>query len=225
MIVFSYNSMHPTSAYNNNTNYPSVDQTASYIPPSQTPYYNNMDEVMAKRKKRSPGLDGSSLDDSTTALSTTATSSEEATAAAAGKSLGLLEQYKNVNRDKIVISDEVELKARVTDLERKQIEAIQEAYKQAIKLVKAQGIPKTSEDLNTTINLTELGVRRLIFFFKLISDFRNLDHDLMVKLLKRNMMNLIQIHVCLSLSHLRHYFIPEFVMKDKKSINKCVAVM
>jgi len=42
--------------------------------------------------------------------------------------------------------------------------------------------------------LTELGVRRLIFFFKLISDFRNLDHDLMVKLLKRNMMNLIQIH-------------------------------
>lgn len=188
----------------------SVDQTA-YMPPSQTPYYNNMDEVMAKRKKRSPGLDGSSLDDSTTALSTTATSSEEATtsAVAAGKSLGLLEQYKNVNRDKIVISDEVELKARVTDLERKQIEAIQVAYKQAIQLVKAQGIPKTSEDLNTTINLTELGVRRLIFFFKLISDFRNLDHDLMVKLLKRNMMNLIQIHVRIFIIQ------PNFVMKNK----------
>lgn len=110
-------------------------------------------------------------------------------------SMGILEQYKLSNTDKIIVGRDVELKLRVTELEKNQISAILEAYKQAIKLVKAQGIPKSSEDINTTINLTELGVRRLIFFFKLISDFRNLDHDLMVKLLKKNMMNLIQIHV------------------------------
>jgi hypothetical protein len=82
----------------------------------------------------------------------------------------------------------------MTDLQRIQVTAISEAYKRAIQLVKAQGSPKNFEDINTTINLTELGVRRIIFFFKLISDFRNLDHDLMVKLLKQNMMSMLQIH-------------------------------
>nr|ASL70609.1 nuclear receptor [Brachionus koreanus] len=74
------------------------------------------------------------------------------------------------------------------------IEAIRDAYKQAIQLVKAYGQPKDSDNINDTINLTELGVRRIIFYFKLISDFRNLNHDLMVKLLKQNMMTIIQIH-------------------------------
>jgi len=83
---------------------------------------------------------------------------------------------------------------KMGDLQLKQIEAIQQAYKQAIQLVKAQGLPKNSQDINTTINLTELAVRRVIFYFKLISDFRELKHDLMVVLLKFNMMGLLQIH-------------------------------
>jgi len=82
----------------------------------------------------------------------------------------------------------------MTDIQRKQVEAIQQAYKQAIQLVKAQGLPKNSQDINTTINITELAVRRIIFYFKLISDFRELKHDLMVVLLKFNMMSLLQIH-------------------------------
>lgn len=83
---------------------------------------------------------------------------------------------------------------KLTGSEMNQIEAIRLAYKQAIQLVKAQGTPRNSEDINTTINLTELGVRRIIFFFKLISDFRSLEHDLMVKLLKQSMMSILQIH-------------------------------
>ena len=82
----------------------------------------------------------------------------------------------------------------MTELEVNQIKSIKEAYRQAIRLVKAHGTPNHPEDINTTINVTELAVRRIIFFFKLISDFRNLDHDLMVKLLKHNMMSLLQIH-------------------------------
>jgi hypothetical protein len=83
---------------------------------------------------------------------------------------------------------------KMSDLQRKQVEAVTQAYKQAIQLVKAQGLPKNSQDINTTINLTELAVRRIIFYFKLISDFRDLKHDLMVVLLKFNMMSLLQIH-------------------------------
>lgn len=90
----------------------------------------------------------------------------------------LLEQDKNTN----------------TKLESSTVEAIRRAYRQAIQLVKAHGQPNNSDNINDTINLTELGVRRIIFYFKLISDFRNLDHDLMVKLLKQNMMNIIQLH-------------------------------
>lgn len=107
---------------------------------------------------------------------------------------GILDAFRKETKEKIVLQN-LELKTKMTELERTQISAILEAYKQAIRLVKAQGIPKSSEDINATINLTELGVRRLIFYFKLINDFRNLDHDLMVKLLKKNMMNLIQIQV------------------------------
>ncbi len=87
---------------------------------------------------------------------------------------------------------------KLSDTERQHVSIIAEAYKQAIHLVKAQGLPNNSEDINTTINLTELGVRRIIFFFKLISDFRNLPHDTMVKLLKQNMMNLLQVHGVIS---------------------------
>ena len=82
----------------------------------------------------------------------------------------------------------------MSDLQRQQVDAIKEAYHQAIQLVKAQGLPKNSGDINTTINITELGVRRIIFYFKLISDFRELPHDIMVKLLKQSMMSLLQIH-------------------------------
>lgn len=165
--------------------------SARSVPPpgsvGSTGDYNNNnpnDDSMSKRKKRTAG-DGAMLE--------TPSNVEET-----GR-YGLLEQYKMSNTEKIMVGRDVELKTRCSELERDQISAILEAYKQAIKLVKAQGIPKSSEDINTTINLTELGVRRLIFFFKLISDFRNLDHDLMVKLLKKNMMNLIQIHVILFL--------------------------
>ena len=72
--------------------------------------------------------------------------------------------------------------------------AIKEAYSHAIQLVRSQGLPGNSKDINTTINITELGVRRIIFFFKLISDFHDLPHDLMQKILKQNMMSLLQIH-------------------------------
>jgi hypothetical protein len=85
-------------------------------------------------------------------------------------------------------------KYTMTDLEHQQVNAIKEAYSHAIQLVRSQGLPCNSKDINTTINITELGVRRIIFFFKLISDFRDLPHDLMLKILKQNMMSLLQIH-------------------------------
>ena len=72
--------------------------------------------------------------------------------------------------------------------------AIREAYAHAIQLVRSQGLPTHTRDINATINVTELGVRRIIFFFKLVSDFRDLPHELMLKLLKQNMMSLLQIH-------------------------------
>jgi len=83
---------------------------------------------------------------------------------------------------------------KLTEPQRKTIEFISKAYKDAIQLVKAQGLPKLSEDINTTINLTELAVRRIINYFKLIPDFAELKHDLMINLLKSNMMSMLQIH-------------------------------
>lgn len=85
-------------------------------------------------------------------------------------------------------------KYSISEIERLQVSAIKEAYAHAIQLVRSQGLPSNSKDINTTINITELGVRRIIFFFKLISDFRDLPHDLMLKILKQNMMSLLQIH-------------------------------
>jgi hypothetical protein len=79
-------------------------------------------------------------------------------------------------------------------LSRHQITAINSAYTNAIQLVRSQNLPSNTKDINTTINVTELGVRRIIYFFKLISDFRDLSQDLMLKLLKQNMMSLLQIH-------------------------------
>lgn len=90
--------------------------------------------------------------------------------------------------------NELETKSLPTSFEKSALEAIRTAYRKAIQLVKAYGQPKDSDNINDTINLTELGVRRIIFYFKLISDFRNLNHDIMVKLLKNNMMTIIQLH-------------------------------
>jgi hypothetical protein len=75
-----------------------------------------------------------------------------------------------------------------------QVLMIRRAYTSAMQLVKAKGMPKMSEDINTTINITELPVRRIINFFKLIIDFRNLEHDLKLKILKHSMMDLLQIN-------------------------------
>ena len=83
---------------------------------------------------------------------------------------------------------------KLTEPQKKTIEFISNAYKEAIQLVKAQGLPKLSEDINTTINLTELAVRRIINYFKLIPEFAELKHDLMINLLKSNMMSMLQIH-------------------------------
>lgn len=74
------------------------------------------------------------------------------------------------------------------------VTTIDEAYRHAIQLVKAQGAPSSIVDMETTINVTELAVRRIIYFFKMISDFRQLEHDLMAALLKFSMMKLLQIH-------------------------------
>ena len=98
------------------------------------------------------------------------------------------------------------LSTSLTDLQIQQIDAIKLAYTQAINLVKSQGLPKNVEDINTTINVTELAVRRIIFYFKLISDFRNLEHDLMVTLLKNSMMSLLQIHGINSYNKIDHSF-------------------
>jgi len=176
------------------------DPSSRSVPPPRSNYYEGsygQDEaaLLAKRKRKTLPNGESESPTSNPASLSNPDSQPDSSKSSSDSKIGLLEQYKLSNTDKIVVSRDVELKAKVTELERHQIGAILEAYKQAIKLVKAHGIPKSSEDINTTINLTELGVRRLIFFFKLISDFRNLDHDLMVKLLKKNMMNLIQIHV------------------------------
>jgi hypothetical protein len=132
--------------------------------------------------------------DQTSPNSSSSSASLSSLSSVSSPKFGILDAFRKETKEKIVLHN-LELKTKMTELERTQISAILEAYKQAIRLVKAQGIPKSSEDINATINLTELGVRRLIFYFKLINDFRNLDHDLMVKLLKKNMMNLIQIQV------------------------------
>ena len=74
------------------------------------------------------------------------------------------------------------------------IEDMRRAYGDAITLVRAQGLPNNSEDINTTINLTELAVRRIINFLKLVIDFNDVNHELMIVLLKNSMMSLLQIH-------------------------------
>ena len=85
----------------------------------------------------------------------------------------------------------------IGEIERLQVNTIKEAYSHAIKLVRKQDLStdlSNSIDINTTINVTELSVKRVIFFFKLISDFRNLPENLMIKLLKQNMTSLLQLH-------------------------------
>lgn len=76
----------------------------------------------------------------------------------------------------------------------KLIEKINKSYSEAIRLVRAQGQPNNSKDINTTINLTELAVRRIINFLKLVIDFNDINHELMIMLLKNSMMSLLQIH-------------------------------
>ncbi len=78
--------------------------------------------------------------------------------------------------------------------DREQVSIIKEAYTKAVHLARTQGLASDCTDINTTINITEMGVRRIIFFFKLIPNFHDLPHDLMLKLLKQNMMSLLQIH-------------------------------
>jgi len=74
------------------------------------------------------------------------------------------------------------------------IEKIEKSYTEAIQLVRAQGTPSNCEDINTTINLTELAVRRIINFFKIVINFNEIDHELMIVLLKNSMMSLLQIN-------------------------------
>ena len=51
------------------------------------------------------------------------------------------------------------------------IEKIEKSYAEAIQLVRAMGTPSDCKDINTTINLTELAVRRIINFFKIFINF------------------------------------------------------
>lgn len=100
-----------------------------------------------------------------------------------------------INNDKNLIGSSKSISTYIMSVEeRQQIVQIKEAYRNAIQLVRSSDVSYDLKDINTTINITELGVRRIIFFFKLISDFQNLPHDLMLRLLKSNMMSLLQIH-------------------------------
>jgi hypothetical protein len=101
-----------------------------------------------------------------------------------------LETFRTCTADKF---KSLELTCEMSNLEKQTLTTILEAYKQAIKITQAQNIQKTSTNEAAKTTLTEMSVRRLTFFFKLITDFRELSNDLMVKLLKKNMMNLIQI--------------------------------
>lgn len=74
------------------------------------------------------------------------------------------------------------------------IEKIRRSYTEAIKLVHAQGLPNKSDDINQTINLTEVAVRRIVNFFKLVVDFKEINHELMIILIKNSMMTLLQVH-------------------------------
>jgi hypothetical protein len=82
----------------------------------------------------------------------------------------------------------------LTERDQTEIDSVCEAYKQAIQLVHVNNLPSNAVDMNVRINVYEVSVRRIIFFFKLIHDFRSLSHDLMVTLLKFNMMSILQIH-------------------------------
>lgn len=101
-----------------------------------------------------------------------------------------LETFRTCTADKF---KSLELTCEMSNLEKQTLTTILEAYKQAIKITQAQNIQKSSTNEAAKTTLTEMSVRRLTFFFKLITDFRELSNDLMVKLLKKNMMNLIQI--------------------------------
>ncbi len=74
------------------------------------------------------------------------------------------------------------------------IDKIENSYNDAIQLVRAQGTPSVHEDINTTINLTELAVRRIINFFKIVINPNEIDNELMIVLLKNSMMSLLQIN-------------------------------
>ena len=82
----------------------------------------------------------------------------------------------------------------MNDLELQLVNSVQEAYTNAIQLVDRQNLISLTKDITATINVTELSVRRIITFFKHVPDFRDLSHKLSLKLLKQNMMNLLQVH-------------------------------
>jgi len=109
--------------------------------------------------------------------------------------LNINSNYINKNTQSTVssaISNSPDHIVRAED--REQVSIIKEAYTKAVHLARIQGLASDCTDINTTINITEMGVRRIIFFFKLIPNFHDLPHDLMLKLLKQNMMSLLQIH-------------------------------
>ena len=96
----------------------------------------------------------------------------------------------------------------------REIQKVNDFYTEAIKLVRAQGLPKSSEDINTTINLTELAVRRIINFLKLVIDINDIHHEVMILLLKNSMMSLLQIHGVNSYDKVNLYFINSKVVSN-----------
>lgn len=82
----------------------------------------------------------------------------------------------------------------MSEKSRRLVDKMNTAYMDAIVLVRAQGLPQNSNDINTTINLTELAVRRIINFLKLLIEFNDINLETMILLLKNSMMSLLQIH-------------------------------
>ena len=94
----------------------------------------------------------------------------------------------------------------MSEAEKQFILSIDQAYSNAIQLVNNQNVPTNPKDINTTINISELSVRRIVSFFKLVPDFRDLPHKLTLKLLKHNIMNLLQVHGVISFNRTENIF-------------------
>jgi hypothetical protein len=86
------------------------------------------------------------------------------------------------------------LRAYLTDDEHALLDLIEQSYSVAVGKISTDTKMNNITDVTTTINVTELAVRRLVYLFKMNEDFKSLPSSVNVVLLKGCMMEILLIH-------------------------------